>query len=266
MKLSIITINYNNLEGLKRTYESVVSQTCQDFEWIIIDGGSTDGSKEFIEEHQDKFAYWCSEPDKGVYNAMNKGVRKAHGSYVQFINSGDELYDKFVIDNIEKCQFNADIVVGDNWLVSSDGEVSYNPQPGKIAFDDLYFGSISHPSSYIKIELLLMNPYREDLEIVSDWEFFLKQIIFTGKSYQHIPYSISKFYKDGISQNKDDINRERQLVINEYFSNVLNEVIFGGSPLYKCLRKEPQNSFLYRVLWFIYKILITIRRVLGHAK
>ena len=74
MKLSIITVNLNNLEGLKKTYESVVSQTFTDYEWLVIDGGSTDGSREFIEQHQDKFDYWCSEPDKGIYNAMKDKV------------------------------------------------------------------------------------------------------------------------------------------------------------------------------------------------
>ena len=77
MKLSIITINYNNKAGLQKTIDSVVAQTWRDFEWIIIDGGSTDGSKELIEQYQQHFAYWCSEPDKGVYNAMNKGIDKA---------------------------------------------------------------------------------------------------------------------------------------------------------------------------------------------
>ena len=89
MKLSIITVNLNNLEGLKKTYESVVCQTFTDYEWIVIDGGSTDGSREFIEQHQDKFAYWCSEPDKGIYNAMNKGIMRAKGEYLNFMNSGD---------------------------------------------------------------------------------------------------------------------------------------------------------------------------------
>ena len=89
MKLSIITVNLNNLEGLKKTYESVVCQTFTDYEWLVIDGGSTDGSREFIEEHQDKFAYWCSEPDKGIYNAMNKGIVRAKGEYLNFMNSGD---------------------------------------------------------------------------------------------------------------------------------------------------------------------------------
>ena len=84
VKLSIITINYNNKDGLQRTIESVLSQTCTDFEWIIIDGGSTDGSKELIEQYADNIAYWVSEPDNGVYNAMNKGIKVAGGGIVCF--------------------------------------------------------------------------------------------------------------------------------------------------------------------------------------
>ena len=86
-KLSIITINYNNLEGLKKTFESVFMQTYQDFEYIVIDGGSTDGSKEYIAENTDKINHWVSEPDKGVYHAMNKGIVKASGEYLLFIKT-----------------------------------------------------------------------------------------------------------------------------------------------------------------------------------
>lgn len=94
-KLSIITINFNNLEGLKKTAESVINQTWKDFEWIIIDGGSTDGSKEYIINLNDNLnhvgwnpiTYWCSKPGKGIYNAMNKGIAKASGDYLNFMNS-----------------------------------------------------------------------------------------------------------------------------------------------------------------------------------
>lgn len=78
-KLSIITINLNNYNGLKRTINSIISQTFTDYEWIVIDGGSTDGSRELIEQYSNLFAYWCSEPDKGIYNAMNKGIRHIKG-------------------------------------------------------------------------------------------------------------------------------------------------------------------------------------------
>ena len=77
MKYSIITVNYNNKEGLRKTIESVINQTFQDFEYIVIDGGSTDGSLEVINHYAEKITYWVSEPDKGVYNAMNKGIKVA---------------------------------------------------------------------------------------------------------------------------------------------------------------------------------------------
>ena len=84
MKYSIITINYNNCDGLRKTIESVISQSYKDYEFIIIDGGSTDGSRDVIEQHSRSIDYWVSEPDKGVYNAMNKGIRQAKGDYLNF--------------------------------------------------------------------------------------------------------------------------------------------------------------------------------------
>ena len=89
MKFSIVTINYNNLAGLKKTRESIISQTCKNYEWIVIDGGSTDGAKEFLQEHSNEMSYWCSEKDKGVYNAQNKGIALAKGDYMICMNSGD---------------------------------------------------------------------------------------------------------------------------------------------------------------------------------
>ena len=109
MKLSIITINFNNHDGLQKTINSVIAQTWKDFEWIIIDGGSTDGSKNLIEQYDKYITYWISESDKGIYNAMNKGIKIARGDYLQFLNSGDYFYNEKVIEkfcnrnNIWKC-------------------------------------------------------------------------------------------------------------------------------------------------------------------
>ena len=118
MQLSIITINYNNLEGLRKTTKSIISQTWGDFEWIIIDGGSSDGSNEYIinlnynlnRNGWNPITYWCSELDKGIYNAMNKGIVKAKGKYLLFLNSGDCLHDKDVLKNIEDKLQEEDIV------------------------------------------------------------------------------------------------------------------------------------------------------------
>lgn len=100
MKLSIITINRNNCAGLSRTMDSVIRQTCKDFEWILIDGASTDGSVDLIRQNKQHITYWVSEPDKGIYNAMNKGLQQAHGEYCLFLNSGDWLAQNSTIAEV----------------------------------------------------------------------------------------------------------------------------------------------------------------------
>ena len=98
MKLSIITINFNNKAGLERTITSVFQQDFKDFEFIVIDGGSTDGGKELIESNKQHFSYWVSEADKGIYNAMNKGIKMSKGKYVAFLNSDDWFNNNTLLD------------------------------------------------------------------------------------------------------------------------------------------------------------------------
>ena len=112
-KLSIITINRNNSAGLHKTIESVVSQTFTDYEYIIIDGASTDGSVDIIKQYANKITSWVSEPDKGIYNAMNKGILKATGEYLLFLNSGDSLHTYNVLNEIFRKEINSKIILGD---------------------------------------------------------------------------------------------------------------------------------------------------------
>ena len=92
MKLSIITINYNDAKGLRKTFDSIKNQTCHEFEYIVVDGGSSDGSQSVIEEYEQYISKWVSEPDNGIYNAMNKGAKMSTGDYMLFLNSGDNLF------------------------------------------------------------------------------------------------------------------------------------------------------------------------------
>lgn len=122
MKLSIITINYNNCNGLQRTIKSIVKQKCKNFEYVIVDGGSTDGSVNVIKENESYITKWISEPDNGIYNAMNKAARLSSGEYCLYINSGDELYSETTIDEILSQKFNEDFVEGKiNYLDSRGG-------------------------------------------------------------------------------------------------------------------------------------------------
>lgn len=200
MKLSIITINYNNLEGLKRTYESVVSQTCQDFEWIIIDGGSTDGSKEFIEEHQEHFAYWCSEPDKGVYNAMNKGIARATGEYLNFMNSGDCFYDEHTLEKVFSQELMADLIYGD-WIRVYPDHEEYKAAPPKAFYATVFFDNVCHQAMFIKSKVLKQRGYDDNMHILADWQRWIEMSL-EGQTFQYIPLTICRFEATmGLSEN-----------------------------------------------------------------
>ena len=137
LKLTIITINYNNLEGLKRTVESVVNQTWQELEYIVIDGGSTDGSAAFLASCSDTIDYWVSEPDNGIYNALNKGIQKATGEYLLFLNSGDHFYSDEVLANNVHHLVNSDIIAFDIHMLGL-GHDFIHKHPDELLFSFLF--------------------------------------------------------------------------------------------------------------------------------
>lgn len=238
MRLSIITINYNNLEGLKKTYESVVCQTWTDYEWIIIDGGSTDGSREFIEEHQDKFTYWCSEPDKGVYNAMNKGIAKAHGEYLNFMNSGDCYYNKNVLGDINQLGSNADIIVG-HVVRGDNGEFLRYYDKNHSILSILLVQTLDHQASFIRKALLDKYKYDETLKIVSDWKFWIEAIVFGDASVEYIKMAVAIQDMDGISfRNRLLDQQERQLVLDQLIPHCVREEILRYTEMKSVLNEE----------------------------
>lgn len=217
MLLSIITINYNNLEGLRRTYDSVVCQTWTDYEWIVIDGGSTDESREFLELHHDKFAYWCSEPDNGIYNAMNKGISKASGEYLNFLNSGDAYHDKNVLSSVfsKDIPSDSDVLYGNYFDVYENGHIIPQQLPDILDFAFLMRRPINHQSTFIKRELFSDELYDESYRIIADGKAFM-QWMMQGKKYYHLDTFVADFYMGGAhNQNTETIARERKRIIDE---------------------------------------------------
>ena len=254
-KLSIITINYNNLDGLKRTVESVVNQTWQEFEYIIIDGGSTDGSAEYIESQSDKIDYWVSEPDKGIYNAMNKGIAKATGEYLLFLNSGDELYDIEVLNKNSIAVHTEDFVYFDIFLFYAT-ETKTHEYPERLNFESFMNGSLGHPTTFIKRDLFgKIGLYDENLKIVSDWKFFMIAILKHGCSSRKVNAVLAKFYMDGISSNNEaEVELERQKVLEECFPEYLR--LKELERFVKNIKKSRTIAFLQKMglLKFINKI------------
>lgn len=112
MKISIITVCFNAVGVIEKTILSVISQTYNDVEYIIIDGGSTDGTLDIVKKYENYIAYWISEPDSGIYNAMNKGVKYATGLYCNFMNAGDFFINEKVLENIFTSNRNEDLISG----------------------------------------------------------------------------------------------------------------------------------------------------------
>lgn len=214
-KLSIITINYNNLYGLKETIDSVISQTFTDFEWIVIDGGSTDGSRELIERFQNHFVYWCSEPDKGIYNAMNKGISHSKGDWFLFLNSGDCILNNTILDKIFTQDYTSEIIYGDVLYTSTRGDFTVT-FPSELTLSYLLQMFISHQSSLYRRELFDTNMYNESFRIVSDWLFHI-QMILQNRKFEYLPYVITKCDHNGISVNYEQLNKEERTRAIEQF-------------------------------------------------
>jgi glycosyltransferase involved in cell wall biosynthesis len=216
MKISIITINYNNKEGLAKTIKSVINQSTNDFEYIVVDGGSSDGSLDVIKKNALSIHYWVSEKDTGIYNAMNKGTKAAHGDYCLFLNSGDILIDSDIIKNVLAFNFSADIISGDEKYTSG----RKTKAPKRVSMKTFIIGSLPHQATFIKRELLLDNPYDERFKIGGDWRFFIQVLIYKNVSYEKIPMVISLFDTTGISSTESK-QSERRLFEKELCRDIL---------------------------------------------
>jgi glycosyltransferase involved in cell wall biosynthesis len=225
-KISIITINFNNLEGLKRTLESVVNQTWREFEYIIIDGGSTDGSADLIESQSGHIDYWVSEPDKGIYNAMNKGIQMANGEYLLFLNSGDYFFNNTVLQDNQSRIANQDLIYF-NINVIDDDSIFLKKYPNQLSFSYFTKDTLPHPATFIRASLFnKLGMYDESFKIVSDWKFFLESICKFNCSYIRIDETLTTFYLDGLSsdpRNKVLIFEEKQKILKSGFQAFIQD-------------------------------------------
>lgn len=261
-KISIITVNYNDKAGLEKTFKSVASQTWRDFEFLVIDGGSTDGSKELIEANANNIDYWVSEPDKGVYSAMNKGIKAAKGEFVIFMNGGDIFCNDLVLENVEsKLTSDFDIYYGDNYKVKS-GSKRKKTYPQKLSFSFFYTSSINHQSTFIKRQLFLDNYfYKEDYKIAADWDFFIYTICHKNTPYKYLNMTISEYDFTGMSSTdkyKDSTEKERQKTLNQYFPAFVEDY----KNISELNSKRVQQIFHIKnfpIAWKILKSIISVQ-------
>ena len=208
MKLSIITINLNNLIGLEKTIASVFNQIFRDFEYLVIDGCSTDGSVELLRQNSNKISYWISEPDLGIFQAMNKGIRKANGDYLLFLNSGDFLLHDHVLSSVFRNNPEEDILCGTS-LISKNGKaLYYSAPPDRFTLRFFCNHNIPHQSTFIRKSIFKKyGYYREDFRLKSDFEFWIRVIIVNNCTTKKLGIAISDYNLEGISI--DPVNAEQ---------------------------------------------------------
>ena len=271
MRLSIITINRNNAIGLEKTMLSVAAQTYKELEYIVIDGASTDGSVEVIKKYESEFAHlkWVSEPDTGIYNAMNKGIRMASGDYIQILNSADAMAAPDVTERMLAALEKADrpsIFYGNMVKCFPDGRklVDKSFAGREITMLDMYTGTLNHDPAYIRRELFdQYGYYDESLKIVSDWKWYLQAIILGGEKPQYVDLDVTLFDMTGISE-----DAKSKTVIQEERTKVLEELIPAGylhdyqkySEDIHLMRRIHRHPWAYKLVWFVERCLFKMEK------
>ena len=212
IKISIITVSYNAVLAIEKTILSVLNQTYKNIEYIIIDGGSTDGTVDIIKKYSTNISYWVSEPDKGIYDAMNKGILKATGEYIQFLNAGDVIYSNKTIQSIinKIPNINNDVIYGDIAIEKKIG--LYHFVPLKLETFQYRF-PIYHPSTWVKSKILKEQKFDTSFKIAADFNFFRK-IYFSKATFYYTPLIFTIFEgEEGISStNHKRLWLEKQII------------------------------------------------------
>lgn len=207
--ISVVTVNLNNKEGLEKTIKSVIGQSYFDrLEYVVIDGNSSDGSKDIIEKYKKYLSYYVSEEDKGIYNAMNKGIDAVNGEYTIFLNSGDYFHSSDIIEKVYN-ELDKDIVYGDLNIHKVNGKTFIKKHLDIIPNNFFKREAIPHEATFTKTELLKKKKFNENYKIISDTIFFYEAILKDKVSYKHIDYVITDFYLGGVSSNLRELVKEK---------------------------------------------------------
>ena len=268
MILSIITINYNDAIGLQKTLTSTLSQTCTDFEHVIVDGASPDNSVEVIEKYAAEApakgikVTWISEKDKGIYNAMNKGIKMAAGEYVEILNAGDILASDDVVEKMYKAleeKNYPELLYGNMTKVSADGKVIGKSKETPYSFLNYFISTLNHDCAYIKRSLFgddRYGLYDEELKIVSDWKWYTEAIGLGTVYPVYVDIDVTIFDATGISEiNLAKRNEERAKVLKTITPPAVWEDYNKHSFHLEQIKRLNRYPLFYKLVWFIERCL-----------
>lgn len=269
MILSIVTINYNNAEGLKKTLASVAAQTVTEFEHVVVDGGSTDGSADIIREYAESVQYpvrWVSEPDKGIYNAMNKGLRMASGEYVQVLNSGDIYASDHVVADMTEAMRQCGEEANGEWpeflygnMIRRRPDGTVEGKSGRVEYSlrNYYSSTMNHDCCWIHRSLFeRYGLYDENLKIVSDWKWFLAAIGLGQVKPVYVDIDVTIFDLTGISERNLQLrNEERRKVLEELVPPAILADYDKHAFDMAQMDKLRQHKWAYKLVWTLERVL-----------
>lgn len=264
-KVTIITINLNQASGLSETIKSVINQTQKDFEFIVIDGGSEDESLAVIKEFDKKITNWVSEKDKGIYHAMNKGIKKATGDFVFFLNSGDIFYNENVLEDIVNNIKSKDEIIYGDVLLKNDktGLKKIQNHPEILKFNYFFKQTICHQACIIKRELFdRLFYFNESYKIASDWEFLIYAIFKKEVEVRKINLIISVYDTTGISVNpkfKQIAAEERKKTLDKFFPQFIDDyklLMRYSSPRAEQLLQIEKSGFARRFISIVFIVVL----------
>jgi len=252
LRISIITVNFNQRHGLEKTIKSVLAQTFTELEYIVIDGYSTDGSIEVINEFNERIDFWISERDHGVYDAMNKGIRRATGEYILFLNSGDYFIEPNVlvdlINGVDEQGF--DLIYGNMARRFPDQKTDVVCMPNRLTLPFLMNATLCHPVTLIKKELFdEFGLYDTKWSIVADWVFFLRLFLQKNVKYLHKNVTVTMFSMDGMSSklgNQHLVLEQRKAAIEMYVSEYLRMLVISEK-FYRETLEKGKLTLPYRL-------------------
>lgn len=212
-KITVVTICYNTFNCLESTMLSVLNQSYDNVEYIVIDGGSNDGTVDIIKKYADRLAYWVSEPDKGIYDAMNKGIKAATGEWINFMNAGDRFFSETVLEEVFVKYLpliKGDIVYGDSIFVYPKGKLYVKPR----RLENFHLSDpILHQSSFTKLEIMKSVLFDTNYRLAADYNFFYNEYQ-KGTVYYYVPIPMSYFdAADGLSSNAVALRMEENRII-----------------------------------------------------
>lgn len=240
-KITIVTVCYNVESEIESTINSVINQTYPNIEYIIIDGGSDDGTVDIIKKYQDYIYHWISEPDNGVYYAMNKGISLATGEWINFMNAGDTFYAHDIVDNfVRMVQSDVDVAFGDTFVNYGKNSYIENAKPFYEHLPLHHDMGFNHQSSFFRVSLLKEWPFDTKFLIAADYNMVI-ELYRKGAKFLYLPIIIANYQLGGLSDKKRRLHVYETLMVdnprNELFNCLLSYIILGKKKIFSIFKK-----------------------------